>query len=204
MMHHPHQFCTGVARLVGWRTVRRVLASFLLLVSLSAAGVELNSSSEYQVKAAFLFNFAKYIDWPAEAMGDASQPFNICFVGDKSISQDLQQVVSGKSIANHSIRIIQVHAPGDSHVCHILFVASSSSALEALYIARLGESSVLTVGEKPGFCRRGGIINFWMDADHVRFEISPKAAQRAHLRPSSKLLSLARLVEGPSDSGGSQ
>jgi hypothetical protein len=180
------------------------VASFLLLVSLSAAKVESSPSSEYRLKAAFLYNFAKFIEWPTEAMGNASQPFNICFVGDKSVSRELQQVVSGKSIADHNIQVLQVRIPADSRGCHILFITATATSQEPRFLALLRDSSVLTVGETPGFCSRGGVINFWIDSDRVRFEISPKASQHAHLLPSSKLLRLARVVDPSSEAGGGQ
>ena len=202
-MRYPRQLSTGVMGLASHRTVRRIIASVLLSVSLNLTATEPNTS-EYEVKAAFLYNFAKFVEWPAEALGDANQTFNICFAGDKSIGQDLQQVVSGKSITNHAIRIIQVHTPAESRICHILFLTSETFSEESHFLALLRDASVLTVGETKGFCNRGGIINFWIDSEHVRFEISPKASQRAHLLASSRLLRLARVVGPPAEGGGSQ
>jgi len=200
----PQQFSMGVTRLTIQHVVRRAVAVFLLFGSLSIAGSEPAPVLEYQVKAAFLFNFAKFIEWPTEAMGDASQPFNICFAGDKTVSQELQQVVSGKSLANHSIRVLQIRTPADSIRCHILFITAAATSQEPHFLALLRDSSVLTVGETRGFCSRGGVINFWIDSDHVRFEISPKAYQRAHLLPSSKLMRLARVVDSSPEAGGSR
>lgn len=200
----PLRVCIGVPSRVCRHAAWHVIAGFLLLVSLSAAKSESRPSSEYQLKAAFLYNFAKFIEWPTEAMGDENRPFNVCFAGDKSIGRELQEVVSGKSTGNHIIRVIQVHTPADSRGCHILFITAAATSQEPHLLALLRDSSVLTVGETPGFCSRGGVINFWIDSDRVRFEISPKASQRAHLLPSSKLLRLARVVDPSSEAGGSQ
>ena len=186
------------------RRVRRLagccIAAWLLLVQ------GLNTSAqapatERQVKAAFLYNFVHFVEWPTEALANDDHPFFICLLGGDAPKQELEQIVSGKSLDRHPIRVMQIREAGAAP-CHILFItADSRRTRHSLEIVR--RSSVLTVGESQNFCELGGVINFWRESEHVRFEISPRAAALAHLRPSSKLLRLARIVEmWPQASGG--
>jgi hypothetical protein len=126
--------------------------------------------------------------------GSAAQPFSVCILGNDLAKQELEQVLNGKSIEGHVIQVMRIHGPEEARTCHILFVTAAESSQEPAYLIALRDLSVLTVAENPGFCSRGGIINFLIESEHVRFELNPKAAGRAHLRPSSKLLSLAKVV----------
>ncbi len=195
---------SGRWRGVNRRNLLKVGALSLLPLLLIPAEAQRSADSEYQVKALYLYGFANFVEWPTSAMVGATQPFRICLVGNETVRQELQQVVKGKLVDGHEIQVIRIQRPKDPRLCHILFVTVAAAAQEAPYITLLRRSSVLTVGETPGFCGRGGIMNFWIDSKQVRFEINPKAAERAHLRPSSKLLRLARVVEEPAKAGRSR
>ena len=148
-------------------------------------------ASEYELKAAFLFNFAKFVDWPPNAL-DKAAGVSVCVLGDDPFGELLDRTLAGKSVHERPL-VVRRHddlaATGD---CHILFV----SAAEERRLARVAppQAPVLTVGETDGFVRRGGIIAFAMDDSRLRFEINADAADRAGLRISSQLLKLATRV----------
>ncbi len=160
-----------------------------------------SAPSERQVKAAFLYNFAKFFEWPPAALRE-TRPFVICVLGDEEATRQLRPLVGGKSIDIHPVEVHQLRAVEEGRGCHLLFITASATSQALRYLGTLADNSVLTVGEVPGFCNHGGVLNFWMEADHVRFEINLKAAERARLHPSSKLLRLARVVSDPDQNGG--
>jgi YfiR/HmsC-like len=177
------------------------LVAGLLLVP-GSLPAQTSIASEYQVKAAFLYNFGKFFDWPSTVMSGNAQPFTICVLGGDAVTNELRPLVSGKSLGAHPVQVRQVHGVEEGRSCQILFITAAAAPQAMRSLGSLAESSVLTVGEVPGFCNQQGILNFRMEADHIRFEINLKAAERAHLHPSSKLLRLARIVGGPDQNGG--
>jgi hypothetical protein len=149
--------------------------------------------TEYQVKAAFLYNFAKFVEWPADAFPSPEAPFTVCVIGDDPFGPDLDAVLEGKEIAGHPMTTKRPLPEGDLTSCQMLFASAREGGQPAaLFVApRAGR---LTIGEAPGFTKAGGIIRFVMEAGKVRFEINPDAADKAGLKISSKLLKLARIV----------
>jgi hypothetical protein len=154
------------------------------------------SASEYQVKAAYLFNFLKFVEWPGQSPGDTPGPWLICVVGENPFGSDLAQVISGKSVQGHELQIKDSLAPGDLHACHILFVSASERKRLPAILAALKGSSTLTVGDMENFTGSGGMIQFIEEDGRVRFVINAGAASGAGLKVSSKLLSLAQSVTG--------
>jgi hypothetical protein len=154
---------------------------------------------EYQVKAFFLYNFARYVEWPTETFKAANDPIVICILGQNPFGGALEQAVAGKLLGARPfvVRQISETPPG---CCHILFVNSSERRRFRSMAGRLRGSAVLSVGETPGFTADGGIINFKLENGKVRFEIDIEAAGREHLRISSKLLSLAQIAKRAEDS----
>lgn len=146
---------------------------------------------EHRVKAAFLYNFAKFVDWPTNAFASADAPFVIGVFGDESIAQALEQTVKGKSIGNRAIQTRRIPDATRINPCQILFVAQSKTQQVAQVLAAVGSAHVLLVGESPGFVAAGGAIGFTKDEGRVRFEANTAAAERASLKISSKLLRLA-------------
>jgi hypothetical protein len=190
----PGRQARRVCRLAG-----RWIAAWLLLVQgLNTAAQA--PATEKQIKAAFLYNFARFVEWPAEVLAHDERPFFICLLGGEAPRQELEQIVSGKFLDRHPIRVTQVREAGTAK-CHILFISGDSGQTRQ-WLERLRGSSILTVGESQNFCELGGVINFWRESEHVRFEISPRAAALAHLRLSSKLLRLARIVESQAQASG--
>jgi len=167
--------------------MRRVLAA----VVVAAAGAHVlaqDASLEYQVKAAYLYNFVKFIEWPEAAR---TGPLTICTVGPNPFGAALDDIIRGESIDGRPIaaRTIEASQPG----CDIVFVPRGVAAAEYLRVART--APVLTVGESPDFIAQGGIVNFVRDAGMIRFEIDRDAAARVGLQISSRLLRLAREPE---------
>lgn len=146
---------------------------------------------EYDVKAAFLLNFTKFISWPPTAFATADAPFLICILGDDPFGRSIDQVIEGESVQGHRIAVARLR-PDDHKSCQLLYI--SDKRMPSTPLADAGPG-VLTVGEGDDFIHQGGIVAFVVDHHHVRFDINLKAADNAGLKLSSKLLSVARLVE---------
>ena len=172
-----------------------VVRFFLVLALVGSplsARVQAQSSNEYQVKAAFLYNFAKFVDWPAEAFGGSNGMLIIGVVGDDPFGGALDQAIDGKSIGGRSLVVRRLKWGQDLRSCQILYISSSERKHLPQIIQSLRGASVLTVGDMGQFNQQGGIINFIMEASKVRFEINSRGADQARLRISSKLLALAK------------
>jgi hypothetical protein len=152
------------------------------------------SATEDQVKAAYLFNFAKFIEWPAEAFDKPDAPINFCALGRSPVVDELDSSVGGKSLNGHTIMIKHLHGPEEIKGCHLLFLSASAGKQQQKLLQAASGLPVLLVAETAGFARAGGTINFMMESGRLLFEINIKAAENAHLKISSKLLSLARIV----------
>ncbi len=148
---------------------------------------------EYQVKAAFLLNFAKFVEWPPAAFANPDSPIAICIFGPDPFGNSIDELVRGEAAGGRTVivrRIAQAPAP---LACQMLFTQQSGQELDGL-LASLGRG-VLTVGEGDEFLRGGGMIAFVIENRRVRFDIDWKAAEAASLKLSSKLLAVARTVE---------
>jgi hypothetical protein len=167
-----------------------LLVLFVAASSFSHAQI----AREDQVKAAYVYNFAKFVEWPARDFATATAPIRICVMNDHSFETELNQIVNGKTIAGRPVSIVGAQDADQCRRCQVLFVNSSQERQVRPIIQALRDSSVLTVGETTGFLDEGGIINFVTQDDRVQFAVNHRAADRAGLRISSRLLSVARLV----------
>ena len=161
-----------------------VVSSFLLWSGLNLSA-QTTPSPEYQVKAVYLFNFAKFIEWPAEA---PPGPITICVASQNPFGDVLEETLRGEMVNGRPLatRVI----PGPEPGCHVVFVPQGAAT--TTYLRAVEGSPTLTVGETPDFISQGGIISFILEGGKVRFQIDSKAAERADLRISSHLLRLAR------------
>jgi hypothetical protein len=151
-------------------------------------------SLEYEVKAAFLLNFTKFVDWPESAFTDAGSPIDICILGKDPFGHVLDEIVQGEAVNTRKVtvrRFTEVPAP---QACQVVFISRLEKDVKGSLSKIRG--GVLTVGEGDGFLREGGMIAFVVENRRVRFDVNPSAAEGAELRFSSKLLSVARTVEG--------
>jgi hypothetical protein len=166
----------------------------LLCCALGAAPASAQSVTDDQVKAAYLFNFAKFIEWPADVFNKADAPMNFCSLGRSPVVDELDSSVRGKSINGHTITLKHLQGPEDLKGCHLVFLAASAGKQQQKLLQAAKGMPILLVAEASGFARAGGTINFIMESGRLLFEINIKASESAHLKLSSKLLSLARIV----------
>jgi hypothetical protein len=170
------------------------LAIALLLLA-GAMAAEDQTIDEYQLKAAFLFNFTKFVEWPPEVYNTPQDAIGVCILGRSSIAKALEQAVSGKLAEQRKLVIRQLSDPRQVVSCQILFVSSSSRTRWRSILSDPKCIGVLTVGETDGFISEGGVINLKNDDGKVRIQINVEAADRQKLRISSRLLSLAQIVK---------
>jgi hypothetical protein len=170
-----------------------VLCSATLLLS-SSTRAQSPAAGEYQVKAAFLYNFAKFVEWPPNSFSDASAPLRICVFGQDPFGEELRDIAREKTVNGRKLEVNHVVDLRQARNCQILFIASSGGPSGEQLIAGLRGASVLTVADTKGFTERGGMINFVVENDRVQFEVNHKAAVQAGLKVSSRLLSVAKVV----------
>jgi hypothetical protein len=177
---HPlfHAFVLICLALTGWHMP-------------GAARAQGNQISEYQVKAAFLFNFVKFVEWPSDSFPAAETPIIIGVFGTNPFGGDLDAVIHNKTVNNRPIEIRQLHLMSECTNCHVLFISGMVKKRVGEVLSTVGNASVLTVGESDGFTEAGGIINFVREGNKFRFQINAEAAKKAKLKISSKLLGLA-------------
>jgi hypothetical protein len=166
----------------------------ILLGCLLAAAAHGQTIQEYRVKAAFLYNFAKFVEWPSDAFRTPQDPIVVCVLGRNPIGDAAEEVIHGKSIEGRALAFRQVAGAEETGRCQILFISASEDKRFRSLSGNLKPAGILTVGEAQGFALTGGVINFKLEGGHVRFEINVEAAERAQLHISSKLLSLAEIV----------
>jgi hypothetical protein len=167
----------------------------ILIAWLLQTAVDGRSVSEYQLKAAFLYNFAQFVEWPPDALGDSRRPIIIGVLGDDPFGSALDEITRGKSVSGRRIVVKRFRHVKDIDACHILFISDSEEDREQKDMQSLAGSSILTVGETDDFIRHGGIIRFTMENSKIGLEINIDHARSARLKISSKLLKLARIVK---------
>jgi hypothetical protein len=174
-----------------------MLAAWMLLLAPArrACGDDQGPSREYQVKAAMICNFVQFVDWPREAFASDSAPLVIGVVGANPFGNVLEQLTAGKTLAGHPVAVRYFSDSADVHECHVLFVPASEESSLSQILKRVDHLPILSIGETDSFPWHGGIIRFYAEDNKVRFEISPDAADQAHLRISSKLMKLARIFK---------
>ena len=157
---------------------------------------------ESRVKAAYLYNFAKFVEWPSGVFRSFDDPAVICVVGDERTSDVLEPAVSGKKVNGRPVQARRPHSPDEFKSCHVLFIGFSDKERIAQLLSRLQRSSVLTVGQSEEFIPLGGMINLALKNTTIELEIDPDASNAAGLKISSRLLVVARLVKAPGQPGG--
>ena len=157
---------------------------------------ETSPTTERQVKALCLLNFAKYVEWPEQVFADASSPIVIGIVGENKFQDDLKDVMADKRVGGRKIVVKAVASDNDYRKCQILFIGAADTRQEADILKGLKSLPMLTVGETEQFVEDGGMINFTTKEGKVRFDVDLNAAHSVGLGISSKLLSLAETVKG--------
>jgi hypothetical protein len=193
--------------------LRRLVANSCLCVLLIAAVMTAESpatfaspqaANEYEIKAAFLLNFAKFVDWPPKSFSDAQSPFLICVIGHDPFGPVLDSSAIGRTVDDRVVEVDRypnTRNLSEAQHCHIAFVSASEKQHFRKVIDSFQGKSVLLVSDADGFASEGGVIEFQMADDHVGFVINPDAASRADLQVSSKLLDLAKIVHDDPSKG---
>jgi hypothetical protein len=149
-------------------------------------------AEEYQVKGAFLLNFTKFVVWPPEVFKGPGDPIAICIVGQNPFGPLLDRAARETVVANRTVSVRQVADGQQASQCQIVFMGASERKHWRGWLDALRGRSVVTVGESDGFLANGGVVNFKLEGERVRIEISTAAADRAGLHISAKLLNLAQ------------
>jgi len=159
-----------------------------------AAGQK-DSAGEYELKAAMLYNLTLFVEWPPSAYPDPQAPILLCILGRDPFGSSLTSTVPGKTARGRSVLIRHLQNDKEIRSCQVLYISSSERKTAAQILSTLNGSSVLTVGEMTQFAAHGGMIQFSLEDQRVRFDINLDAASRAGLKISSKLLVLAQIVK---------
>lgn len=171
-----------------------ILAALFFLAGSRSSCAQSPALTEYEVKAAFLYNFAKFVEWPADSSAGNRDTITIAVLGHDPFGNVLDQTVADKTIRGRRISIRRVSTINEALACQIVFIGLSEERRLGDLIKALQGKSVLTIGETEEFVHRGGIISFRIEGNKVRFEVNLQAAERARLTLSSQLLKLARIV----------
>jgi uncharacterized protein DUF4154 len=180
------------------RLVNAVMLLFAFAWSMLFCAITLAQSDdqpgEYDVKAAFLFNFTKFVEWPDNSFDDARAPIVIGIIGDDPFGGSLAQIITGQKAQGRSIVIREQRFGEDLRRCHVLFISASERRRSAQILASVHDVSVLTVSDIEGFAEAGGAIQFVLMENRVHFVVNLDAAVQSKLRVSAKLLALARVI----------
>jgi len=177
------------------------MTRILSLLVLGGAALDLCAQAsvpgfdEYQVKAAFLYNFAKFVEWPAGTFASPSDPIGICIAGVNPFGSTLDSMVEGKKIGDRVFVVRRIPDTQQAKGCQILFIGSTEWKRVRPLLEALKGAAILTVGETDDFTAAGGMIAFQIAGPRVRLQIDIETAERSRLKISSKLLSLAQIVK---------
>jgi len=184
--------CSGARRTR--RFLRAVLAASLVVAVPARMMAGGDTVAPSALKAAFLFNFAKFSEWPADVLAPA-QRLSLCVVGDTAIADALTQTIKGHAIDGHELTVTVLRSDGSASGCQLLYVAASEVKRSAALLAGVRSAPVFTVSDADHFSESGGVAQLIVDHDRMRFAINIASAHRARLIISSKLLSLAQIVK---------
>lgn len=172
-----------------WRLDAAAALAMCAFASIPAA--QTASAPDVAVKAALLFNFAKFTEWPSQPAGS---PIVACIIGSDAVAAELVRIAGGQAIGGHPVDVARPQESGSWKTCQVLFIAVAESGRAAGGLGGIRSAPVLTVSDSKGFAQAGGIIELYVDNDRMRFAINVDAAERAGLRLSSRLLQLATVV----------
>jgi len=171
---------------------RAITLLAVLLLAHSVTLAETPRPTEYQVKAAYLYNFGKFVEWP---QSETSADFRLCVLGEDPFGASLDSTISSATIDGKKVQARRIAKPQESSGCRIVFVASSESGRVDRDLAALSSVAALTVSDMPNFLEHGGMIQFVESERRVRFEVNLKAAQQHGIHLSSELLKVALKVQ---------
>jgi len=173
----------------------------LFLQQASVLRAQQPKASEYEVKATYLFNFGRFVQWPPSVPAAQGDSFPICVIGEDPFGPVLDKILSGETIDGKAVVAKRVVKAQDAVNCRVLYISMSEDSGLKDVLAVLDKTGVLTVSDMPQFSRRGGMIQFVMQGDKIRFEVNLTSAQEAGLTLSSDLLKVATAVRKISQPG---
>jgi hypothetical protein len=173
--------------------MKRLMIWFLFL-PLGLAWAQVAPAPEASVKAVFIYNFTRFVDWPENAFLGPTAPFIIGITGEDPLGAALLATVAGEKVGSHPIQVQSVAAGARLKECHLLYMSTKDSEKATQLLGMLAQQPILTVGEAVAFSRQGGMIRFLTRNNKIRLEINPAAVRAAGLGISSKLLQVAELV----------
>ena len=175
--------------------IRFLHAALIIVCSSVHLSAQSSVSREYQIKAAFLFNFTQFVDWPASSFATVDAPMVIAVLGENPFDAYLTETVSGEKVNGHPVVIQHYDHIEEIKICHILFIGLADPKKLEQAISALKERSILTISDQPDFLTMGGMIKFFPKNNNIRFEINLEATKSANLVLSSKLLRLAEIFD---------
>lgn len=179
-----------------WGNVFAIFFGMILALVPSLGHAQSAVNREYLIKAAYLFNFGRYTQWPEECWPDKEAPFVIGILGSNPFGEALNQIAAEKELQNRKILVLYFKNLGEYRPCQILYVAEDiPSEDRKAVIAQLSNTKVLLVGEKQSFLQEGGMVSFFLEANKVRFGVNLDPLDRNDLKISSKVLKLAAVVK---------
>lgn len=182
--------------LLAARPLAQLAAAVVVALLLRAPGrAEQTADGEHAIKAAFLYNFTKFVDWPPDAFEGTSSPFRACVFADEAFVGRLEATLQGETVRGRPIRLERTDTLQGARGCHLLYFDGGRTAQAARLVPSLRSAAALTVGEGEGFLDQGGAIAFILENNRVRFDVNMPALDAARLSVSSKLLRVARHVE---------
>jgi hypothetical protein len=167
----------------------------LLVWSAPGGGQSVAASA---LKAAFLYNFANFAEWPVSALAP-KQPLLLCVIGDNAVADALEQTINRRTVDDHELTVEVIKPDGPIRACHLLYVSGLDRKQSVQLLASLKNSPTLTVGDGERFAEMGGVAQLIAENDRMKFAVNTAAARRARLEISSKLLSLAKIVKDEPD-----
>lgn len=177
----------------------KICAAFIcyLFFAVQLLHAQIKPAPEYQVKAVFLFNFTRFIDWPSTAFSSANAPFVIGIMGTDPFGDYIEEIVKGENIQGHPIIIQRYPTAKNILNCHILFINTHESIQIKETLSSVGRKSILTVSDANNFAKLGGVVRFYKEDNKIKLEINITSSKAAQLEISSKLLSVARIFDSP-------
>ena len=177
---------------MGLLASRAAAAVLAVLAALLAGEARAQPALEVDVKAAFLYNFTKFVAWPQPDA--ASDPFRLCVVSDDALRRSLERTIDGETVNGRPLQSLVPRTPEEARACQLLFVSHANGDREEQLLAAVRDLPVLTISDTTDFARRGGGIEFVRENNRLRFDVNVPGAERAGIKVSSRLLKVARRV----------
>jgi hypothetical protein len=182
------------------RAARLGAVFVIVLLSMAIGRLAAQSASAPVLKAAFIYNMAKFAEWPADFVG-SNAPITLCVGRDDAVAQPLVDSVQGQRIGEHPVAVVRIAPDSPLRSCQLVFLSGLDARKTTKVLESLEGTAVFSVSDGDGFAAAGGVAQLFLEGDRLRFAINVDAAQRSRLRLSSKLLALAKIVHDERGSG---